>query len=238
MFTQGLVFYNNDLIESTGVYGQSVMQILRFDEKSKEVYAEGAQKIPDKYFGEGCDVIEDEKGEPLVYQLTWRRRKVLVYKLKNFEKVREFDLPIGISEGWGITHNPLEPSIAYISDSTENLTVVDVSKNFKILKQLKVKNKLGQAVKYLNELEFVDGYIWGNIFLTNFVVKIDPETATIVKKWDLSSVTNKTERYHREKTGRNFGHNDVLNGIAYNHNEKQFYVTGKNWMKVYKIKFN
>lgn len=174
-------------------------------------------------FGEGCDIIKaSESEEPLVYQLTWRERKIYVYNFNTFKVEKEIEMPSGIKEGYGITHDPLTPNIAYVTDSTDKLIYCDISKDFEIIKKVNLTYKNGRPLKLLNELEFVDGHIWGNIWQSNLVVKIDPETGKVVEQWDLSNLVYKARneflKFVQGKKG--FPMMDVLNGIAYNHEEK------------------
>lgn len=210
-YTEGLEFYDSTLLESTGNYGPS--KLLQFDPKSGKVLKQ--VKLNDKYFGEGITVLHDT-----LYQLTYKEGVVFVYDAKTFKKIKE--LPFK-GEGWGLTNDGNNiigsngsSSLYYYQPGTFNLIkVLNVTEN-------------GNPVINLNELEYVDGYIYANQYLLNNIVKIDPSNGNVIAKLDLTDFVNKM------KTDP---HADVLNGIAYNKKNKKFYVTGKYFPQMLEIQF-
>ena len=203
-FTQGLEIYKGELYEGTGQKNSSF--IAKIDLNSGEVKK---QKFlnPD-YFGEGITILNDE-----IYQLTWMEGTCFVYSLDSFTVKRQFNYD---GEGWGICNNGKE---LIMSDGSNRLTFRD-PQNFKILRTIQVYSNLGAQLK-LNELEYVDGKIYANIWTQNKIVVIDAGTGRILAEVDATELMNR---------GRNGG--EVLNGIAYDQAAKKFYFTGKYWSKL------
>lgn len=210
-YTEGLEFYDSTLLESTGNYGTS--KLLQLDPKSGKVLKQ--VKLSNNYFGEGITVLNDT-----LYQLTYKEDVVFVYDVKTFKKIKE--LPFK-GEGWGLTNDGKNiiasngsSSLYYYQPGTFNLIkVLNVTEN-------------GNPVININELEYVDGYIYANQYTLNNIVKIDPANGNVISKLDLTDFVNKM------KTDP---HADVLNGIAYNKLNKKFYVTGKNFSQMLEIQF-
>ncbi len=212
-YTQGLEFYNGNLLEGTGNYGKS--KLLQTDFKTgkatKEVTLDSA------VFGEGITVLNDT-----VYQLSWKEKKVFVYTATDFKKIKEFELN---TEGWGIT-NDGKNLIA--TDGSNNLYFYDPA-TFRLLQTQGVTEDGAPAVN-LNELEYINGYIYANQYsISNYIFKIDPESGHVVAKLDLTDLTNRVKSKRPQA--------DVLNGIAYNPQTKKIYVTGKWWPELYEIDF-
>ena len=212
-FTQGLVIYNGALYEGTGEYGQS--KLLQVDIKTGK--AEKQVALDKKYFGEGITILKDT-----IYQLTWREKTVLVYTLKDFKKVKEFTIN---TEGWGITTDGKE---LIVSDGSSNLYFYDPS-TFRLLRTQGITEG-GSLAFNLNELEFIDGYIYANQWQAPYILKIEPGSGQIVAKTDLQKV------WSRVKAIDPFA--DVPNGIAYDAATKKIYVTGKLWPELYEIQFS
>lgn len=210
-FTQGLEFYKGTLIEGTGLEGKSKLVQKEFPGGKilKQV------DLDPKYFGEGITILNDT-----VYQLTWQNRKVLVYDAKTFTKVKE--LPIN-SEGWGITNNGKE---LIVSDGTSNLYFYEPS-TFRLLRTQMITENSSPVVN-LNELEFINGYVYANQWQYNYILKIDPASGQVVGKMDFTDLIN---RVHVQNPNENF-----FNGIAYNPQTKKLYVTGKNWPELFEVK--
>ena len=173
--------------------------------------------LDNKYFGEGITILRDT-----VYQLTWQEKTVLVYTLKDFKKVKEF--PIN-TEGWGITTDGKE---LIVSDGSSNLYYYEPS-TFRLLRTQGITEG-GSLAFNLNELEFIDGFIYANQWQAPYILKIEPGSGQIVAKADVQKV------WDRVKAIDPFA--DVPNGIAYDTLNKKIYVTGKRWPELYEIQFS
>lgn len=213
-FTEGLLWFNNTLYEGTGNKGESkLMKIdINTGKASQEV------KLDAKYFGEGISILNNK-----VYQLTWQEHKAFVYDLNTFKKIQEFDWPY---EGWGMTHDGKN---LIIGTGSNSLYYVDPN-TFKILKTVGISDNNG-PVANINELEYVNGFIYANIYQTKYIIKINPETGTVVGKLDLDSIMEKNGVKYYDTA-------DVLNGIAYDSAKNSFYITGKNWPALFEVKIN
>jgi glutaminyl-peptide cyclotransferase len=215
-YTQGLEFFNGKLFESTGDYENSSLRIT--DVKTGKVLQKnimGSATI----FGEGITILNNK-----IYQLTWQSNKVFVYNVNNIKTpIQTFNWP---HEGWGITHNNNQ---LYLSDGSANIYVVN-PETFKILGTLNV-NSAGTPELNLNELEFINGHIYANVYQTNYILKIDPNTGAVVSKYNLAGLK---ETYFNNQFVE--GHTDVLNGIAYDSTTQKIYVTGKHWPKLFEVK--
>lgn len=211
-FTEGLEFYNSNLIESGGNYGKS--KLVQYDPKTGKVLKE--VKLEDKYFGEGITVLHDT-----LYQLTWKEEVVFVYDAKTFKKIKE--LPFK-GEGWGLTNDGTN---LIASNGSSSLYYYEPG-TFKLLKVVNVTEN-GSAVPNINELEYVDGYVYANQWQYNYIVKIDPKTGDVVAKYDLTDINDRVKRIDPNA--------DYLNGIAYDHVAKKFYITGKDWPQLFEVQF-
>lgn len=211
-FTQGLVFYKGQLLEGTGNYGKS--KLLQTNLKTGKAVKEVA--LDKQYFGEGITVLNDT-----VYQLTWKENIVFLYSAKDFKKLNEF--PIN-TEGWGITHNGKE---LIVSDGSSNLYFYDPS-TFRLLRTQGVTEDGSPAVN-LNELEYIDGFVYANQWQYNYILKIDPNSGQVVGKLDLSALNDRAKAKNPQA--------EFLNGIAYDDEANKVYVTGKDWPEIYEIQF-
>ena len=212
-FTQGLAIYNGKLYEGTGEYGHS--GLLQVDLSSGKIQ----KKIPldAKYFGEGITVLRDT-----IFQLTWKENVVFVYAVKDLKKLKEFKIG---TEGWGITNNGQE---LIVSDGTSNLYYYNPS-TFQLLRTQSITE--GGSLSYnLNELEYIDGFIYANQWQAPYILKIDPGSGTIVGKID---VTNIWKRVKAKDPAV-----DVPNGIAYDTATKKIFITGKKWPELYEIELS
>ncbi|MGF2411377.1 glutaminyl-peptide cyclotransferase [Ferruginibacter sp.] len=216
-YTQGLQLYNGKLYEGTGDYASSALQIVDLKTgKVEKKHPMGTNKI----FGEGINIF---KGK--LYQLTWQSNVVYVYDVNNIDKpIKTFTWPY---EGWGITNNGTD---LIISDGTANLYFVD-AETFKV-KSTIAATADGNPVRELNELEYIDGFVYANVYGADFIVKIDPVSGHVVGQIDLPGL--KEKYFVKEITDRT----DVLNGIAYDSATKKIYVTGKRWAKLFEITLN
>ena len=208
-YTQGLVFNGENLIESTGNYGRSILHIL--DPNMKEV---GAKVIlPSTDFGEGTTLFNNK-----IYQLTWKEKKVMVYDATTLTKIKELYWPY---EGWGLTHND---SSIIVSTGGSNIYFVN-PEDFSIQRTIGVYNKFGY-VSDINELEYIDGKIAANIYLTNDVVFIDPISGQIKETINFDQLLAQANvNYNPASIDPGY----VLNGIAYHPTKKTIFITGKCW---------
>jgi len=214
-FTEGLIWLNGSLLESTGEKGTSYL--LKVNLQTGK--AEKKVKLGDQYFGEGIAVLNNK-----IYQLTYQEHKVFVYDM-NFNKLpQEFEWPY---EGWGMT---TDGKSLIIDTGGSNIYFVN-PETFKIERTLGVVNNNGY-VSMINELEWVDGYLYANIWQTNYIIKINVQTGLVEGRADLTDILKMN---HQPDTNTEV---NVLNGIAYNAEKKSFYVTGKNWPSLFEIKFN
>lgn len=208
-FTQGLFFDGGDLYESTGLHGRS--SVRRLDLASGKV--QQINELPVFYFGEGVTGWQDT-----LIQLTWHSRVAFVYDKKNLQLLRT--LPYA-GEGWGITQ---VGALLVTSDGSEYLCFRDPS-SFAEVRRLQVHDR-GAPVKLLNELEYVEGEIYANVWRTDRVARISPETGEVLGWIDLGGLKN---ALHSDRAV------DVLNGIAYDAARRRLFVTGKLWPKLYEI---
>lgn len=217
-YTQGLEWYNNTLIESTGLRGKSVLY--QMDSQLKPLGKK--VKLDDLYFGEGITIFEGK-----IYQLTWEEHKVFVYDATSLKKIKEFNWPY---EGWGLTHND---SALIISTGSSNLYFVD-PENFEIKKTLGVYHQFGYQ-SMINELEYVNGKIFANIYGQNEIIVIDPTTGIITNKMDCSNILAQAKvNYNPLSIDGGY----VLNGIAYNPSTNSYFLTGKCWPVMVEVKLN
>jgi glutamine cyclotransferase len=220
-FTQGLQFYKGKLYEGTGEPNQSTLRIVDI----KSGIPEKKYLIKDAaIFGEGITIFNNK-----IYQLTWQNNKVFVYNLKDISKA--IDTLNWQYQGWGITN---DGSSLVISDGSDKLYYVlpdEENNNMKLLKILSVTDNLGM-VDSLNELEYINGFIYANIWYTNDIVKIDTANGHVVGKMNMTGLL----RQYAPNELINEG--DVLNGIAYDSVTQKLYITGKNWPKLFEIKLN
>ena len=215
-FTQGLLIYNNELYESTGDEGGNANKIMKVDMKTgKSLQSTSIERK--KYFGEGITILRDT-----IYQLTWQQKVVFVYTLKDLKKVKEF--PIN-TEGWGITTNGKE---LIVSDGSANLYYYNPS-TFQLLRS-QIVTESGSPSHNLNELEYIDGFVYANQWQYPYILKIDPVTGKVVAKADLTEVRSRV--LAKDPSA------DYLNGIAYDVATKKVYVTGKLWPDLYEIQFS
>lgn len=211
-YTQGLVFYKGQMLEGTGNHGKSkLMQIdLTTGKNMKGI------SLDSTYFGEGITVLRDT-----LYQLTYTEKVVFVYSAKDFRKIKEFTIN---TEGWGITN---DGKSLIVSDGSSNLYFYDPA-TFQLLRTQSVTED-GTLAPNLNELEYINGFIYANQYRYNYIFKIDPASGQIVAKLDLAELATRAKAKNPAT--------DVLNGIAYNPDTKKIYITGKWWPELYEIQF-
>jgi glutamine cyclotransferase len=209
-FTQGLAFDHGTLYEGTGLLGRS--SVRKVDVKTGSVLQ--IQRLPPQLFGEGITVFGDR-----LIQLTWQSGVGLVYEKESFRLLKEFTYP---TEGWGLTHDGRR---LIMSDGTATLRFLE-PETFKELGSIAVFDGNG-PVGGLNELEYVRGEIYANVWPTTRIARIDPETGRVVAWIDLEALA----RQHAT-----FNPDAVPNGIAYDPWGKRLFVTGKLWPNLYEIK--
>jgi glutamine cyclotransferase len=209
-FTQGLVFLDGALLESTGLNGQSSLR--RVDLKTGNVVQRA--EVPMEYFAEGLATLDGK-----LFQLTWQNHKAFVYDLHSFRLENEFAYE---GEGWGLT---TDGHWLIMSDGTDQIRFLD-PRTFKENRRIAVK-ALGRPVYALNELEYVKGEIFANVWGTDQVVRIDPATGEVVGVIDFTRLLPQQDR--NENT-------DVLNGIAYDAGGDRLFVTGKRWPKLFEVR--
>jgi glutamine cyclotransferase len=208
-YTQGLVYEDGLLYEGTGLWGQSTLR------KGVLETAEILQSysLPEAYFGEGITIWEDR-----IIQLTWKAGTGFVYDRESFDLLDSFDIA---TEGWGITHDGTN---LIMSDGTETLHIWD-PETLEEIEQIQVTDEQGPVV-WLNELEYVQGKIYANVYQTDRVAMIEPETGQVTGWIDLEGLLDGTELSQPV---------DVLNGIAYDVEGERLFVTGKWWPKLFEI---
>jgi glutamine cyclotransferase len=208
-FTQGLAYDAGQLYESTGTYGQSTLR--RVDLQTGRV--EQLRRLPDRLFGEGIVVW----GERIV-QLTWRAGIGLIYGRDSFEPLARFDYS---GEGWGIT---TDDHAWIISDGSHQLRFID-PRDQRELRRISVHDGV-KILRQLNELEYIDGEVWANVWYQDYIVRIDPADGTVLGYLDLSDLWPDGQPRAREA---------VLNGIAWDAAGRRLFVTGKYWPTLFQI---
>ncbi|MGH2807485.1 MAG: glutaminyl-peptide cyclotransferase [Actinomycetota bacterium] len=214
-FTQGLAFWEGRFFEGTGIEGRSTLR--EVDLETGDVLRSRA--LAPHLFGEGITILDRR-----IYQLTWQDHVAFVYRPGNFNRViRRFRYG---TEGWGLTTNGKR---LIMSDGTNVIRFRD-PRTFRVKRKLRVTRN-GEPVQELNELEWIQGEIFANVFRTDFVVRIDPRTGEVVDRIDLSTLRQMEE-------ADPMGDPDVTNGIAYWRSQDRLFVTGKLWRNVYEIRLD
>jgi glutamine cyclotransferase len=209
-YTQGLFFNDGFLYEGTGQKGLSSLRKVELETGKILI----AKSLDSKYFGEGI-CLHKEK----IYQLTWENREGFIYDYRDFTQVGRFSYN---TEGWGITSDGTN---LWMSDGTSNLYKLNPD-NMNVTEQIEVYTNQG-AEHYVNELEYIDGKIWANVYTKDYILIISPETGEVTGKINLAGILKNELR--KQNT-------DVLNGIAFDKNNNRIFVTGKNWPKLFELK--
>jgi glutamine cyclotransferase len=207
-FTQGLVYHDGVLYEGTGLWGSSSLR--RVDLETG--YVQLKHNLENQYFGEGITLYDDR-----IFQITWQSGIGFVYDL-SFTELNTVTYP---TEGWGLTHDGTR---LIMSDGTATLYFRDPD-TFDVIGQVQVYDEQGPVVR-LNELEYIDGQVYANVWQTDLVAIIDPQTGQVTAWIDLSGLLE-PEDYEPQT--------DVLNGIAYDAAGDRLFVTGKRWPKLFEI---
>jgi glutaminyl-peptide cyclotransferase len=208
-FTQGLIFIDGKLYESTGHYGRSTVR--RVDLETGRV--EQDIRLAPNLFGEG---FMDWHGR--LVQLTWREQLGIIYDAKTFERLETFQYQ---GEGWGLTHDDHH---WIMSDGTDELRFLDPETR-NVVRRLKVRAGK-RPVHRLNELEYIDGEIWANVWRSDHLLRISPDSGQVTAMLDLTTLYPADERVSPEA---------VLNGIAHDAATNRLFVTGKYWPRLYEI---
>ena len=220
-FTQGLVIHNGFFYESTGEYGDSSLRKVEI-ESGKVVQK---KELDDKYFAEGMTILNDK-----IYQITWRESTGFVYDVNDFTLLKEFRYQ---GDGWGLTNDGKN---LILSDGTHVIRFLD-PETFQLIRTITVLREGGKPLLDINELEYVKGEIWANIWRAddpqilgkpNHIARIDPNSGKLLGWIDLGNIS--PEDVRRDPSS------NTLNGIAYDEASDRIFVTGKNWKKLFEIK--
>ena len=209
-YTQGLAYRDGFLYEGTGLNGHSSLRKVRLE--TGEVVQR--TELTPEFFGEGITLFKNQ-----VLQLTWKSQTGFVYTINDFQVQRRFSYS---GEGWGLTTNGRD---LFLSDGTPEIRVLD-SGTFKEKKRLQVHDGSDPVAK-LNELEFVDGEIYANVWQTNRIARISPQNGKVLGWIDLTGLLSPVYRVEQDA---------VLNGIAYDPERKRLFVTGKLWPSIFEIR--
>lgn len=214
-FTEGLLFYKGDLYESTGLPGKSKLKKvdLKTGNAIKSINLDSAS------FGEGIVVINDT-----IYQLTYQQKVGYMYSAKDFKKLGEFKFNTKSGEGWGMTTDGKQ---IIATDGTSQLYYYEPG-TFRLLKTQDVTEE-GSLSFNLNELEYINGYVYANQWQQPYILKIDPNNGQIVGKINFTSLCDAMKIKDE--------HAEVFNGIAYDSTTNKIYVTGKLWPELYEVQF-
>ena len=216
-FTQGLVYHNGFLYESTGQHGKSSLR--KVELKTGKVLQK--HKVDDEYFAEGMTIL---KGK--IYQLTWQSGLGFIYNLEDFKVEKEFRYS---GQGWGLTDNGAN---LFLSDGTHVIRVLNPD-TLKVVNTIVVLNEDGNPLLEINELEYVKDEIWANIWhcekigKPNHIARINPKNGKLLGWINLDGISPKDTKKDSE---------NVLNGIAYDKEGDHLFVTGNNWKNLYEIK--
>jgi glutamine cyclotransferase len=209
-FTQGLLFHNGKLYESTGLEGRSSLRRVQIETGR----VEQRHDVNGRYFAEGLALVDDK-----LFQLTWQDNVGFVYSLDDFRQIADFEYE---GEGWGLTYDGEQ---LIMSDGTPTLRFINPD-DFSVERTVTVTDA-GRPLFDLNELEYIDGEVWANIWRDDRVVRIDPDDGRIVGWIDLGSLYPTAARPSYA----------VVNGIAWDPQSDRIFVTGKNWPAMFEIRF-
>ena len=214
-FTEGLEWHDGALYESTGLLNKSKLA------KVNLTTGIDIQKITFPEFGEGITILNGK-----LYQLTYTEKKCFVYDAKSLKKIKEFTYD---GEGWGMTNNGKQ---LIMNNGGDKLYYRD-PETFKVMNIVSVTDNYGPVAK-INELEWVNGIIYSNIWETNTIITINPESGKVIGKVDMTSLIN---QYLPEMAEKGQREGALLNGIAYDSTTKRFFITGKLWPKIFEVTF-
>lgn len=214
-YTQGLQWYKGKLFEGTGDYSRSSLRITDLKTgKVEKLHNMGSENI----FGEGITIFNHT-----IYQLTWQSNKVYLYQENDITKpIKTLSWPY---EGWGITN---DGKILIISDGSSNLYFAD-PENLRVLNTVAVTDG-GKPMDNLNELEYINGFVYANVYTTPYILKIDPESGQVKGRLVCENLLQPSEIIP--------GRTDVLNGIAYDSSTQRLFITGKRWPVLFELKLD
>lgn len=207
-FTQGLIIHEGGLYESTGIYGASTLRLVDLETGN----VKRKRSLEDAYFAEGIAVFGDR-----LYQLTWKSNLIFIYDIETFERL---DTVAYGGEGWGLT---CDDTHLILSDGSAKIRFLN-PETLKTEREITVHDD-DQPVERLNELEYIRGEIWANIWYRDRIVRISPKDGAVLGYIDLSGLVRRSKK----------GEEDVLNGIAFDPASQRIFVTGKNWSTLYEI---
>ncbi len=211
-FTEGLLVHDGFLYEGTGEHGSSAIY-------KKEITTGNvlqSVELEEQYFGEGITILNNK-----IYQLTYKSQTGFVYQLNDFSVIDTFQF--ASEQGWGLTNDGTN---LIMSDGTNTLTWLNPS-DFSVVKKIRVADH-SQKMNVINELEYVDGKIYANVWTRDFIVEIEPETGRVLSIINMTGILKDKDKIPSKPV-------DVLNGIAYDHATGKMYVTGKYYPKLYEI---
>lgn len=209
-YTQGLLWHNHTFIESTGLYGSSSLRVVEPESGKVKTFI----PLEARFFGEGLALLNDK-----LYQLTWREATGFVYDLQTLKLLNTWQYP---TEGWGLT---TDGTNLVMSDGSDTIYFID-PKSFETIREIKVTLD-DSPLSAINELEWIEGTIFANIYLTDDIARIDPQSGKVLGMLNMSGLrpaANKPEA------------GEVLNGIAYDPSSQRLFVTGKLWDVLYEIR--
>jgi len=219
-FTQGLVSYKDKIYESSGEYGKSCINII--DPSTGTTI--NRMYISDEYFSEGITILNNK-----IYMLTWREETMLVFNTTDLQLLgrRRY-----IGEGWGVTHNE---TCLMVSDGSSLITFYELpgDLNHSHLQKIRhirvVDPTTHREIRFINELQYVNGYIYANVWYVDVILKIDPVSGRVLRKYDCRSLYPLSQRTDQA---------DSFNGIAFNTTDNSFLVTGKLWPRYYRVRLD
>jgi glutamine cyclotransferase len=216
-FTQGLIVHNGFFYEGTGGrksndnFFSSVRKVEIETGKVLQKY-----DLPDPFFGEGITIFNGK-----IYQLTWKENTAFVYDLNDFKLLKEIKY---LGEGWGLTHDGTN---LIMTDKTHVIRFVN-PETFETVRTIVVLDEKGKPIPDINELEYIKGEIWANVWQEDWIIRIDPATGKLLGRIDFTKLVE--EQFDKNSKA------DVLNGIAYDEATDRIFITGKLWSNVFEIK--
>jgi glutamine cyclotransferase len=214
-FTQGLIYYDNNLYEGTGLRGASTLRYVDLETGTALRQRNIGQASVGNYFGEGITIFRDT-----IYQLTWTSHIGFKYNKDTFDSLGNFSYS---TQGWGLTH---DGAYLIMSDGTDSIMFIN-PEDFSVIKVIHVSDSTGPVVR-LNELEYINNEIYANIWLSNRIAIISPSDGRVTGWIDLTELVNMVDSLSVPDI-------DVLNGIAYDKDNDRLFVTGKYWPNLFEI---
>jgi glutamine cyclotransferase len=219
-FTEGFLIHNGEIYESTGATDglPQTKSLFGVVDSTTGIIDTKVALDSEIYFGEGIAFLNDK-----VYQLTYQAKIGFIYDATTFKELGTFNLPT--EEGWGMT---TDGEHLIMSDGTSNLIYLD-PQDLSVSRTISVSDN-GRIIDKLNELEYIKGFVYANVWMTNTIVKIDPANGNVVGRLDLNMLANEAKHLHP--------YSMEMNGIAYDPINDRVFITGKMWPKYFEIKFN